>query len=232
MELTPYTSTMGLSGLRLQFAIAGIATCAFWLFGYDMSVMGGVITEEPFLSVFPETLNATVQGIVIATLELGALAGAIICIFYGDRWGRRGTVFIGMAFMVVGGILQTSAWHIAQMVVGRLLSGIGLGLQVATVPAWQSECAKPKSRGRWVMIEGGLPDFRGRLWPMGRSWILLYQRPDTVAHACRYSTDTSCDRVLLHHVPSGEVRTFCSQPPETAANSHKSTLAHLPWSVR
>lgn len=156
MELTPYTSTMGLSGLRLQFAIATIATCAFWLFGYDMSVMGGIITEQPFLSVFPETEDATIQGITIACLELGALFGAIACIFYGDKWGRRGTVFIGMIFMLVGGILQASAWHIAQMIVGRLISGIGLGLQVATVPAWQSECAKPKSRGRWVMIEGGL----------------------------------------------------------------------------
>ena len=156
MELTPYTSTMGLSGLRLQLAIATIATCAFWLFGYDMSVMGGIITEKPFLSVFPETTDATIQGIVIACLELGALFGAIVCIFCGDNWGRRGTVFIGMTFMLVGGILQASAWHIAQMVVGRLISGIGLGLQVATVPAWQSECAKPKSRGRWVMIEGGL----------------------------------------------------------------------------
>ncbi|KAK5001705.1 hypothetical protein LTR28_012343, partial [Elasticomyces elasticus] len=30
---------------------------------------------------------------------------------------------------------------------------------VATVPAYQSECAKPHSRGRWVMIEGGLQTF-------------------------------------------------------------------------
>jgi hypothetical protein len=37
--LTPYTSTMGLSGLKLNLAVAFIATCAFWLFGYDMSVM-------------------------------------------------------------------------------------------------------------------------------------------------------------------------------------------------
>jgi hypothetical protein len=39
MELTPYTATMGgMTGLPLQFAVATIATCAFWLFGYDMSV--------------------------------------------------------------------------------------------------------------------------------------------------------------------------------------------------
>lgn len=58
--------------------------------------------------------------------------------------------------MVVGGALQASAWSLAQMVLGRVLSGIGLGLQVATVPTWQSECCEPKSQGRWVMIDGGL----------------------------------------------------------------------------
>ncbi|KAL2010780.1 hypothetical protein VTN00DRAFT_6587 [Thermoascus crustaceus] len=156
-RFTPYTATLGgLSGFPLQMAVASIATCAFWLFGYDMSVMGGVITEEPFLSVFPETKDASMQGIIIALLELGALIGSIFCTFYGDWLGRRGTVFIGMSFMVVGGVLQTAAWSVAQLGVGRVLSGIGLGLQVATVPTWQSECAKPKSRGRWVMIEGGL----------------------------------------------------------------------------
>jgi MFS family permease len=121
--------------------------------------MGGLITEESWLEVFPETRNANTQGIIIALLEIGALIRSIICLLYGDRMGRRGTVWVGMGFMVVGGSLQASAWHVAQMGVGRVLSGIGLGLQVATVPTWQSECSKPMSRGRWVMIEGGLQTF-------------------------------------------------------------------------
>lgn len=93
--------------------------------------------------------NASVQGIVIAAFELGALIGALSCLDLGDRLGRRATVFLGMGFMLVGGVLQTSAWNVAQITVGRVISGIGLGLQVATVPSWQSECAKPHSRGRW-----------------------------------------------------------------------------------
>lgn len=39
------------------------------------------------------------------------------------------------------------------MIIGRILFGIGLGLQVVTVPTWQSKCRKSKTRGRWVMIE-------------------------------------------------------------------------------
>lgn len=130
-KLTPYTTTMGLSGLRLNFAIAFIATCAFWLFGYDMSVMGGIITEPAFTTVFPSMDDALVQGVVIASFELGALAGALSCLDLGDRLGRRSTVWVGMAFMLVGGALQCSAWHVAQLTVGRVISGIGLGLQVS-----------------------------------------------------------------------------------------------------
>ncbi|KAF4178298.1 hypothetical protein CNMCM8694_009230 [Aspergillus lentulus] len=157
--LTRYTTHMGASGLTLNFLVTGIATCAFWLFGYDMSVMGGLITEESFTSVFPEMTNANVQGIVIASFELGALAGALACLDLGDRLGRRLTVWFGMFFMLTGGTLQTSAWALSQLALGRVLSGIGLGLQVATVPSWQAECAKAHSRGRWVMIEGGLQTF-------------------------------------------------------------------------
>ncbi|GFF45317.1 hexose carrier protein [Aspergillus lentulus] len=157
--LTRYTTHMGASGLTLNFLVAGIATCAFWLFGYDMSVMGGLITEESFTSVFPEMTNANIQGIVIASFELGALVGALTCLDLGDRLGRRLTVWFGMFFMLIGGTLQTRAWALSQLTLGRVLSGIGLGLQVATVPSWQSECAKAHSRGRWVMIEGGLQTF-------------------------------------------------------------------------
>jgi MFS family permease len=121
-----------------------------------MSVMGALITEEPFLSVFPATKDPTVLGVVIASFEVGAIIGSIACLEVGDRVGRRATVWFGMAFMIVGGVLQTSAWSTGQLNFGRVLSGIGVGFQVATIPAWQSECCKPKTRGRLVMIEGGL----------------------------------------------------------------------------
>lgn len=80
--------------------------------------------------------NASIQGIVIAVFELGALIGALSCLDLGDRFGRRATIFLGMNFMLVGGILQTSAWHVAQMTIGRVISGIGLGLQVSTTVSY------------------------------------------------------------------------------------------------
>jgi MFS family permease len=175
LQVSKWTNTLGgLTGTKLQWAVGVIgmrvqvhsvgnpvnllpaASCGFWLYGYDMSVMGALLTEEPFLSVFPETKNSTVQGIVIAAFDVGALFGSLACLEVGDRCGRRATVWFGMIFMIIGGVLQTSAWTTAQLTVGRILSGFGNGFQVATIPTWQSECCKAKTRGSWVMIEGGM----------------------------------------------------------------------------
>lgn len=103
---------------------------ASWNGNALMTSKGGLITEESFTSVFPEMNDPSVQGIVIAAFELGALVGALSCLDLGDRLGRRATVWLGMCFMLVGGVLQCSAWSVGQLLVGRVISGIGLGLQV------------------------------------------------------------------------------------------------------
>jgi MFS family permease len=40
------------------------------------------------------------------------------------------------------------------LVVGRIISGIGVGGVNAVVPVWQAECSKPKNRGKNVVIIG------------------------------------------------------------------------------
>lgn len=39
---------------------------------------------------------------------------------------------------------------------GRIVTGFGNGFITASVPVWQSECAKAEHRGYLVMIEGAL----------------------------------------------------------------------------
>jgi MFS family permease len=90
-----------LSGTVCPYSNGDPLLIASRLFGYDMSVMGGVITEDSFLSVFPAMKNANTLGIVIATFELGDLFGALACLDISDRLGRRATVWLGMCFMLV-----------------------------------------------------------------------------------------------------------------------------------
>lgn len=48
---------MGLTGRPLSLAVSIVATTGFLLFGYDQGVMSGIISSEPFNTVFPETYS-------------------------------------------------------------------------------------------------------------------------------------------------------------------------------
>lgn len=61
--------------------------------------------------------------------------------------------------MIVGAIIQAAAVDYAMMLVGRVVTGLGNGLLTSTVPAYQSECAKPHRRGQLVLFEGSLITF-------------------------------------------------------------------------
>lgn len=58
--------------------------------------------------------------------------------------------------MIVGAILQCTSYQLGQFIVGRLVTGMGNGLNTSTVPTWQSECSRAHRRGMLVMIEGAL----------------------------------------------------------------------------
>lgn len=58
--------------------------------------------------------------------------------------------------MIIGAILQCTSYTLAQLIVGRLVTGFGNGLNTSTVPTWQSECSRSHRRGQLVMIEGML----------------------------------------------------------------------------
>ncbi|KAG9513568.1 general substrate transporter, partial [Aureobasidium melanogenum] len=158
----------GLTGTNLNIAVGIIAGLDFLLFGYDQGVMGGLLTLTSFNRTFPEidvdhpphgrssAYTSTIQGISVASYNLGCFVGALATIWIGDWLGRRKTIFLGSAIMVVGATLQTSAFALAHLIVGRIITGIGNGMNTSTVPAWQSECSKSHRRGQMVMIEGAL----------------------------------------------------------------------------
>ncbi|KAI9716502.1 MAG: hypothetical protein M1828_007662 [Chrysothrix sp. TS-e1954] len=157
----------GMKGESLNYAIGIIAGLDFLLFGYDQGVMGGILTLPEFNAQFPaiDTVTNTGpgsaqrslnQGISVASYNLGCFCGAIMTIFVGNPLGRKRTIFIGSAIMVVGAILQCTSYELPQFIVGRIITGIGNGMNTSTVPTWQSETSKSHRRGQLVMIEGAL----------------------------------------------------------------------------
>ncbi|KIJ70213.1 hypothetical protein HYDPIDRAFT_23342 [Hydnomerulius pinastri MD-312] len=157
---------INLRGRRLTASLAFVAGTAFTLFGYDQGVMSALLTANQFEKVFPQVVvsgsnsnHATLQSFVVAVYEVGCLFGALSNLWIGDRLGRRRTIMLSGAVMIIGAILQTTSYSYAQLVVARIVTGLGNGLNTSTVPSYHAECSPAKSRGAMIMLEGTLLTF-------------------------------------------------------------------------
>lgn len=155
----------GLTGRHLSLAISTVATTGFLLFGYDQGVMSGIITAPEFNEEFPETKNNdTMQGLVTAIYEIGCLMGAMFILAIGDLLGRRKGMILGAVVMILGVIIQVSCikgkGQLAQFIVGRVITGVGNGINTSTIPTYQAECSKTSNRGLLICIEGGVCAFQ------------------------------------------------------------------------
>lgn len=55
--------------------------------------------------------------------------------------------------MSIGAILQIAGYGLSQMIVGRVVAGIGNGIKTATALMWQGETSQAKWRGGLVVIK-------------------------------------------------------------------------------
>ncbi|KAI1097985.1 putative sugar transporter [Jackrogersella minutella] len=121
-------------------------------FGYCQGVFAGVLISKDFKEQFPETLDASVSGITSSTFFIGASLGSMMAFTFGDKLGRRKTIALGLLLNFVGATLQATSFHLPQMLVGRVVNGLGIGLTSTTTPVYLSECVKSHHRGKLVGI--------------------------------------------------------------------------------
>src|SRR6478609_3099227 len=106
--------------------------------------MSGIITAEPFADVLTETRdNSEMQGLVTAIYEIGCLMGAMFILGVGDVLGRRRAMILGSIIMAIGVIIQVTmmpgAGPLAQFITGRIVMGVGNGINTSTIPTYQGK---------------------------------------------------------------------------------------------
>ncbi|KAM0439861.1 hypothetical protein ACHAPT_000958 [Fusarium lateritium] len=134
-------------GKAYNIGLACFAAIGSFLFGYDSGVMTDVIASKNFLNFFDTTDTSPIVGAINSTFNGGAVFGALFGGVIMDKYGRKMTIGIGALICTVGGILQAAAYHLAMMLIGRIIAGFAIGLLSMSVPVYQSECASPKNRG-------------------------------------------------------------------------------------
>jgi len=134
----------GQSGRMLQVLITMVATTDFLLFGYDQGVMSGIISAPAFTEAFPQVHDTNYEGFVVSIYAVGCFLGAVFIFLFGDKLGRRKSIFLGAFVMIIGVIIQIATvppngGATAQFVIGRCITGIGNGINTSTIPTYQAE---------------------------------------------------------------------------------------------
>ncbi|KAG0645990.1 Sugar transporter STL1 [Hyphodiscus hymeniophilus] len=139
-------------GLPLQICITVACEMAFMLMGYDQGVLSSVLSNTDFLSKIDHP-NDVKLGVIVGSYNLGSFAGAILTFIFAEKLGRRWCMWVAMMWIVTGAALQASASTRAHFVVGRIICGVGTGIDTSTAPMYQAELSHAKSRGRLVSSE-------------------------------------------------------------------------------
>ena len=96
-----------------------------FLFGYDTGVISAVLVN--LKADLGHTLSSNEQELITSITSGGALIGAVIAGLPADRYGRKLALYIGCVLFLLGSIIQAAAFTVAQMTVGRLVVGMGVG---------------------------------------------------------------------------------------------------------
>ncbi|CCF60740.1 hypothetical protein KAFR_0L01310 [Kazachstania africana CBS 2517] len=122
-----------------------------FLFGYDTGLINSLIDMQYVREHLApnHTFFTNVQmSILVSFLSLGTFVGALSAPIISDSLGRKLTIIISTAFVFsLGNSLQVGATSMQLLVIGRVISGIGIGFISAVVPLYQAETVKKNLRG-------------------------------------------------------------------------------------
>jgi sugar porter (SP) family MFS transporter len=135
-------------GKRFVYLAAAISALGGMLFGYDIGVISGAILfiKKDF------SLSAGLEEIVVSSVLLGSLAGAVGGGILADRLGRRKLLIFTAAVFGLGAIGAALAPDTAWLIIARVVAGAAIGVASFVAPLYISEIAPVAIRGKLVSI--------------------------------------------------------------------------------
>ncbi|ALQ29154.1 sugar porter family MFS transporter [Glutamicibacter soli] len=137
------TTSDGKISARLIFVALGAALGGF-VFGYDSSIVNGTVdaVEHEF------SLNAVAVGFTVSCALLGAALGAWVAGVVSERVGRVRTMLIASILLLVSAIGCGLCFSAVDLVIWRIVGGIGVGFASVIAPAYIAEISPAAHRGR------------------------------------------------------------------------------------
>jgi SP family sugar:H+ symporter-like MFS transporter len=129
--------------------ISCIATIGGFLFGFDSGVING--TVDGLQSAFGSDSAGT--GFNVASMLLGCAAGAFFAGSLADVFGRRALLIVAALLFIVSAWGSGIAGGSVEFVFYRILGGLAVGAASVMAPAYISEVALARYRGRLATVQ-------------------------------------------------------------------------------
>ncbi|KAF7185541.1 Major facilitator-type transporter ecdD [Pseudocercospora fuligena] len=157
--------TLPLLMVTMYASLAGMS------YGLDLNYWSGLLGMKQFQKDFgvfdTETqaweIPATWQSIGSGTPTAGIAIGTLIAGYVGNKFGRIKAFWFAAAIALVGILIQaTSMSNYWQLVVGRIVNALSMGIICNIIPIYQGEVAPASLRGSFVntyqfmLLFGGL----------------------------------------------------------------------------
>lgn len=123
----------------------------FSLLAYSFAaIMLGTTMPSPMYALYSEELHFAVAEttVIYATYAAGVLTALLVFGSWSDAIGRRPVLLAGTLCALGSAVVFLSADSVAQLLVGRVLSGLSAGLFTGTATAAVIEAAPPRWRTR------------------------------------------------------------------------------------
>ncbi|WP_029150950.1 sugar porter family MFS transporter [Microbacterium indicum] len=127
--------------------VTGIAVAAAlggFLFGFDTSVINGAV--DALADQF--SLGAGLQGFAVSSALLGGAVGAWFAGSIANRFGRIPVMVVAAILFLVSAIGSGLAFGVVDLIVWRVIGGLGVGAASVIAPAYIAEVSPANVRGR------------------------------------------------------------------------------------
>ena len=116
------------------------------LAGYDTGVISGALLyiNQSF------EINSFQTGLIVGSVSLGAIIGAVVNGYLADLLGRKKIIIIVAILFILSSVICSVAQNPLQLIIARFMLGIGVGVVAFACPLYLSEIAPKEKRGQMV----------------------------------------------------------------------------------
>ena len=125
-----------------------VAALGGFLFGYDTAVISGTVSQVS--SQFQ--LTTLQSGWYVGCALVGSISGVIFAGALSDRFGRKWTMILSAILFTVSAAGCAISANLDQLVIFRIVGGIGIGIVSIVCPLYISEVSPASHRGRMVSL--------------------------------------------------------------------------------